>query len=276
MARRLSFGWLKKPPSSPDGVMSLGDHLRELRYRVLFSLIFIVLGMIVIAIFYNPVYTFLAQPWLQAKEILSVTNPELSTQMVLSGVTTPLTLAMKICGVGGLILAAPIWLYQIWAYIVPALLAKEKRWALMFVGTALPLFLAGVAVGYWILPQGISVLMSFTPQSVPITNLIEIDKFLELMLQLMLVFGLGFLMPVVVVGANLVGVLKASALAKARLYVIFGTFVFGAAATPSTDPFSMLALAIPMSVLFLGAEVICHFNDKRKAKRLAAELVATS
>jgi len=257
-------------------VMSLGDHLRELRYRVLFSLIFIVLGMIVIAIFYNPVYTFLAQPWLQAKEILSVTNPELSTQMVLSGVTTPLTLAMKICGVGGLILAAPIWLYQIWAYIVPALLAKEKRWALMFVGTALPLFLAGVAVGYWILPQGISVLMSFTPQSVPITNLIEIDKFLELMLQLMLVFGLGFLMPVVVVGANLVGVLKASALAKARLYVIFGTFVFGAAATPSTDPFSMLALAIPMSVLFLGAEVICHFNDKRKAKRLAAELVATS
>ena len=71
----------------------------------------------------------------------------------------------------------------------------------MFVGTALPLFLAGVAVGYLILPQGISVLMSFTPESVPITNLIEIDKFLELMLQLMVVFGLGFLMPVVVVGA---------------------------------------------------------------------------
>ena len=76
--------------------MSLGDHLRELRYRVLFSMVFIVVGMIVIAIFYNPVYTFLAQPWLQAKEILSTTNPELSTQMVLSGVTTPLTLAMKI------------------------------------------------------------------------------------------------------------------------------------------------------------------------------------
>ena len=261
---------------SPDGVMSLGDHLRELRYRVLFSLVFVVLGLIVIAVVYNQVYTFLAQPWLQARDILSVTNPELSTQMVLSGVTTPLTLALKICAVGGLILASPIWLYQIWAYIVPALLAQEKRWALIFVGTALPLFLAGVAVGYWILPQGISVLMSFTPQSVPITNLIEIDKFLELMLQLMLVFGLGFLMPVVVVGANLVGVLKAAQLAKARLYVIFGTFVFGAAATPSTDPFSMLALAIPMTLLFLAAEVICHLHDKRKAKRLAAELVAST
>jgi sec-independent protein translocase protein TatC len=256
--------------------MSLGDHLRELRYRVLFSMVFIVVGMIVIAIFYNQVYGFMTQPWLQAKEILSTTNPELSTQMVLSGVTTPLTLAMKICGVGGLIIASPIWLYQIWAYIVPALLSHEKRWALMFVATALPLFLAGVAVGYLILPQGISVLMSFTPESVPITNLIEIDKFLELMLQLMLVFGLGFLMPVVVVGANLVGVLKAQQLKKARLYVIFGTFVFGAAATPSTDPFSMLALAVPMSLLFLGAEFICHVNDKRKAKRLADELVASS
>jgi sec-independent protein translocase protein TatC len=254
--------------------MSLGDHLRELRYRVLFSLIWIVLGMIVVAVFYNQAYTFLAQPWLQARDILSQTNPELSTQMVLSGVTSPLSLALKICGVGGLVLASPIWLYQIWAYIVPALLAKEKRWALIFLSVALPLFLAGVTVGYLVLPQGISVLMSFTPQSVPITNLIEIDKFLELMLQLMVVFGLGFLMPVVVVGANLVGVLKATQLAKARTYVIFGTFVFGAAATPSTDPFSMLALAIPMSLLFVLAEVICRFNDKRRARRAAAELAA--
>ena len=255
--------------------MSLGDHLRELRYRVIFSLIWVVLGMIVIAVFYNEVYGFLTQPWLYAKDILSETNPELSTQMVLSGVTTPLSLALKICGVGGLILASPIWLYQVWAYIVPALLAKEKRWALTFLAAALPLFLAGVTVGYLVLPQGISVLMSFTPDSVPITNLIEIDKFLDLMLQLMLVFGLGFLMPVVVVGANLVGVVKAKQLAKARTYVIFGTFVFGAAATPSTDPFSMLALAIPMSLLFLGAEIICRFNDKRRARRATAEL-ATS
>ncbi|HMQ39393.1 MAG TPA: twin-arginine translocase subunit TatC, partial [Micropruina sp.] len=148
--------------------MSLGDHLRELRYRVLFSLVWIVLGMIVVAVFYNQAYVFLAQPWLQARDILSETNPELSTQMVLSGVTSPLSLALKICGVGGLVLASPIWLYQIWAYIVPALLAKEKRWALIFLSVALPLFLAGVAVGYLVLPQGISVLMSFTPQSVPI------------------------------------------------------------------------------------------------------------
>ncbi|QLQ17255.1 MAG: twin-arginine translocase subunit TatC [Micropruina sp.] len=251
--------------------MSLADHLRELRYRVVFSLVVIVLGMVAVAFFYNDVYTFLLRPWLQAVEILKVTNPNINTQAVLTGVTTPLILAMKICAVGGLVLTSPIWLYQVWAFIVPALLAKEKKWALMFLAAAIPLFLAGVAVGYVVLPQGISVMMAFTPQSVPVTNLLDINAFLELMLQLMVVFGLGFLMPVVVVMANLVGVLKARQLAKARTYVIFGTFVFGAAATPSTDPFSMLALAVPMSLLFVAAEVICHLHDKRKAKRLALE-----
>lgn len=273
MAGRFSLAWLKPPPVSPDGVMSLADHLRELRYRVVLSVIVIVLGMIGVAFFYNDVYTFLLRPWLQAVEILKVTNPNINTQAVLTGVTTPLILAMKICAVAGLVVTSPIWLYQVWAYIVPALLAREKKWALMFLGAAIPLFLLGVAVGYVVLPQGISVMMAFTPQSVPVTNLLDINAFLELMLQLMVVFGLGFLMPVVVVMANLVGVLKASQLAKARTYVIFGTFVFGAAATPSTDPFSMLALAVPMSLLFVAAEVICHVNDKRKAKRLALEAV---
>lgn len=250
--------------------MSLGDHLRELRYRVIFSAVFVVLGMIFVAFFYNPVYLFLAQPWLQAAEILSTQYPEVKTQMVLSGVTAPLMLALKICALGGLVVTSPVWLFQLWAYIVPALLAKEKRYALLFLGAAIPLFLAGVAVGYVVLPQGISVMVAFTPQSIPITNLVEIDKFLELMLQLMLVFGIGFLMPVVVVGANLVGVVKATQLAKARTYVIFGTFVFAAGATPSTDPFSMLALAIPMSLLFVAAEVICRINDRRKERRLVA------
>lgn len=251
--------------------MSLADHLRELRYRVIFSLVAIILGMLVVAFVYTPVYTFLLQPWIQAVEILKVTNPTLDTRAVLTGVTTPLVLAMKICAVGGLVISSPLWLYQVWAFIVPALLAKEKRLASLFLAAAIPLYCFGVLVGYVIMPQGISVMMAFTPSSIPVTNLLDVNGFLELMLQLMVVFGLGFLLPVVVVGANLVGVLKAKSLAKARTYVIFGTFVFGAAATPSTDPFSMCALAIPMSLLFLGAEVICHVNDRRKARLLAAE-----
>ncbi|MBK8459353.1 MAG: twin-arginine translocase subunit TatC [Micropruina sp.] len=252
--------------------MSLGDHLRELRYRVIVSSLAIVAMTIVVAFFYNPVYTFMLSPWVQAVEVLKVTNPNIDTQAVITGVATPLMLAIKICAMGGLVLSSPFWLYQFWAYIVPALLAREKKWALLFLAAAVPLFGSGVAVGYVILPQAISVMMAFTPQSVPVLNLLEINQFLELMLQLMVIFGLGFLMPVVVVGLNLAGVVKATQLAKARIYVIFGTFVFGAAATPSTDPFSMLALAIPMTILFLLAEVICRFNDRRKLRKQRMEL----
>ncbi len=136
---------------------------------------------------------------------------------------------------------------------------RSASWALRFRCSC-----SVLVIGYYILPQGIAVMLAFTPASV--TNLLEINDFLKLTLQLMVVFGLGFLMPVVIVGANLMGVVKAQQLAKARTYVIFGTFVFGAAATPSSDPFSMLALALPMTVLFLIAEVICHFHDRRVAR----------
>ncbi len=184
--------------------------------------------------------------------MLKASNPNLTASTVISGVGTPIMLALQVCVVAGLILASPIWLYQLWAFIVPALMANEKKYAMYFLGAAIPLFLFGVAVGYLIMPQGISVMLSFTPSSIPITNLLEVNDFLKLQLQLMVIFGLGFLMPVVVVGINLIGLVSSAQLAKARTFVIFGTFVFGAAATPSTDPFSMLALALPMSLLYVA------------------------
>src|SRR5699024_11215846 len=117
---------------------------------------------------------------------------------------------------------------------------------------------------------GISVMPALTPDSVPILSLLEVDRFLDLTLQLMVVFGLGFLMPVVGVGLNLIGVVSAAQLAQARTYVIFGTFVFGAAATPSTDPFSMLSLALPMALLYLIAEAIARVHDRRQLAAAAA------
>jgi sec-independent protein translocase protein TatC len=251
--------------------MSLADHLRELRYRVIVAAGAIIAASILAAVFYNQLYLVLMRPYLQAVEMLKESNPNLDTSAVISGVGTPLALALQICLVAGLVLSSPFWLYQLWSYIVPALLAKEKKYALIFIAVALPLFLLGVLVGYYILPQGISVLLAFTPSSVPVTNLLAIDEFLKFTLQLMVVFGLGFLMPVVVVGLNLMGVVSAKQLGKARTYVIFGTFLFGAAATPSTDPFSMLALALPMTLLYLAAESIARINDRRRAKAQLAE-----
>lgn len=270
MARRLSLGWLKPPKVPADGVMSLADHLRELRYRITLSAVTILAVMIGCAFFYAQIMDFMLQPWAAAVRIVKSTNPSLNLQSVLSGVTSPLILILQVIAIAGLVFTAPVWLYQLWAYIRPALLAKEKRYALAFIGVATPLFLAGVALGYWILPQATAIMIGFTPDKID-TNLVEVDKFLTLMIQLMIIFGVGFLMPVVVVALNMVGVISARALKKARSAVIFGCFVFAAAATPGGDPFSMIALAIPMALLFIGAEFVCRGNDKRREKRLRAQ-----
>jgi sec-independent protein translocase protein TatC len=129
------------------------------------------------------------------------------------------------------------------------------------------LFAGGVLVAYVVLPKAIAVLLNFTQSGV--TNLQDINLYLSFLLRLMVVFGIAFLIPLLVVMLNFLGVVKAAQLRKYRTYVIFGTFVFGAVATPSTDPFSMLALAVPMTLLFLAAEVVTHIHDRRAARRLA-------
>lgn len=266
---RLSLGWLKPPKVPADGVMSLGDHLREFRYRVVVAAIAIIIGMIGCTIFYERIFEFMMQPWLLAREIMKRASPDLTVQAVLSGVTSPLFLVLRVILQASLILTSPIWLYQVWAYIRPALLKHEKRYAVLFLLVGVPLFLVGCVMGYVVLPQAVAVMMAFTPSQVPIVNLIEVDTFLVLMMQLMLIFGIGFLLPLVVVALNLVGVVKATTLKKARGGVIFGCFVFAAAATPGGDPFSMVALATPMALLFMGAEAVCAVNDRRRAKRVA-------
>jgi sec-independent protein translocase protein TatC len=264
---RLSLAWLKPPPTPPDGSMTLFEHLRELRYRLVIAVGAILIGMIASAVFYPQLFDVLRHPYDVAIAQLKAKNPDQVTDLVNIGLASPFTLMLKVCLVSGLVLTSPIWLYQLWAFIVPGLLAKEKKWALIFIGTATPLFVAGVVVGYTIMPQGIAVLLGFTQDGV--ANLQNINDFLSFMLRLMVVFGIAFLIPLIVLMLNIVGVVKASQLSKARIYVIFGTFVFGAIATPSTDPFSMLALAVPMAGLFMVAEGLAHILDRRKASRAA-------
>jgi sec-independent protein translocase protein TatC len=273
---RFSLKWLKPPPLPPDGSMTLFEHLRELRYRLVVASLAIILATILAAFFYDPLLNLLTAPYQRGIDDLKASNPEAVTELVNNNLTSPLKLAVQVCLVAGLVLSGPVWLYQLWAFIVPGLLAKEKKWALIFIGLASPLFAAGVATAYYVLPKAIAVLLSFTAEGV--TNLQDINLFLSFMLRLMVVFGIAYLIPLLVLMLNIVGVIKASQLAKYRTLVIFGTFVFGAVATPSTDPFSMLALALPMTLLFLAAEAIAHVLDRRKARRVRAsgdELLAS-
>jgi sec-independent protein translocase protein TatC len=273
---RFSLKWLKPPPIPPDGSMTLFEHLRELRYRLIVASLAIVVATSLSAFFYKYLLKLLTRPYYAGIQDLKDSNPDAVTQLVNIDLTSPLRLAIQVCLVAGLVISGPVWLYQLWAFIVPGLLAKEKKWAIIFIGSASPLFALGVLTAYVILPKAISVLLGFTVAGV--SNLQDINTFLSFMLRLMVVFGIAYLVPLLVLMLNIVGVVKAKQLSKYRTLVVFGCFVFGAVATPTTDPFSMLALALPMTVLFLATEVIAHGIDRRKAKRLAAsgdELLVT-
>jgi len=267
--RRLSLAWLKPPPMPPDGNMTLFEHLRELRYRlVMMAIAVLVTAIICIVLYSRPfggLYGLLTNPYLDAMASLQLQNPETSSKLVTNGLAAGFTFGAKLVAVSAIILASPVILYQLWAFIMPGLLAKEKKWALIFVSAATPLFLAGVAIGYTVMPKAIYVLVAFNPKGVE--NLIDLQTFLSFMLRLMVVFGIAFLIPLAVLLLNQLGVIPAKYLTKFRVFIIFGCFVFGAVATPSTDPVSMLALAAPMTVLFLVCEFLATMNDRRRAKR---------
>ncbi|MDO5285474.1 MAG: twin-arginine translocase subunit TatC [Actinomycetia bacterium] len=273
-AVRRTWSALKPPPSTPDGTMSLYDHLRELRYRVIVSGLAVLVTTIVAAFFYTQLIAVVRSPWEQAVIDYQAANPGASTLLVNKDVVSPFMLALQVSAVAGLITACPVWLWQLWRFVVPALLENERRYAISFIGAAVPLFLAGCALGYVVLPKGIAVMLEFTVQGV--TNMQDVQDFLKLELLLILMFGLSFLLPVVLVMVNLAGVVTGEQLGKARTVAIFLCFVFGAVATPSTDPFSMIALSLPMALMYLIAELICRRHDKRRAKRLAADEMSVS
>lgn len=258
-------GWLKPVRSdSPDGTMALVDHLRELRYRVIMSFLAFLVIAIVALVIENTTHwlsTFAIQPLNEAIDAYKQKYPDQEVLLTTEGVMGPFTLQMKIAAVAALIASCPVWMWHLWAFIMPGLLANEKKYALRFLGAAIPLFLAGVAVGYLVMPKGFAVMLGFNPPGA--TNINDMSKYLSFELQMLLVFGLSFLLPVVLVGLNLMGIVRARTLSKVRTVAIFACFIFAALATPSTDPLSMLALSAPMAIMYLIAEAICHINDRR-------------
>jgi sec-independent protein translocase protein TatC len=245
----------------PDGRMALSDHLRELRARIIRSTVVLVLAVIVMFHFYNDLYQLVVDPYNKAAKQI---DPSVKTEAVINGLTGGLMFQLKLCGIAGLLASSPYWLYQIWAFILPGLHPNERKWSRIFAAIAGPLFLAGVVVGYYVLPKAIAVLIGFTPDG--LKNLVEFQDFFSFISRMLLIFGIAFEIPLFVVMLNLAGVVSGRALGKYRPWIIIGTFVFAAVGTPSTDPFSMLFLAIPMLVLFLVAEVIARLADRARGR----------
>lgn len=250
------------PPPS-DGTMPLLEHLRELRSRLFKAVLAIVVAAIGSAVFYDELFDLLANPFFDTVERLEEER-ELNAELTINDVAGPFILQLKISLVAGLVIASPVWLWQLWAFIVPGLHRQERKWSLLFAAIAGPMFMAGALLGYYVLPKGIGILLDFTP--VDVSNFIELDRYLNFILRMLLVFGVAFEIPLFVILLNLAGIVSGRALGKARPWIILGTFVFAAVATPSTDPISMLFLATPMTLLFLIAEVIARLVDRRRRR----------
>src|ERR1700712_3267791 len=246
--------------------MSLGDHFRELRARVMRIALYLVVATIVALFFYDQLFQLILDPYNQARVSLGQTT---QTEAVITGVGTPLMLQLKMSGIAALVVTSPLWLLEIWGFIVPGLHRHEKRWSRIFALTAGPLFLVGVALGYYVLPKGIATLISFTPKGV--VQLTEFGDFFTFITRMLLVFGVAFEIPLFVIMLNLAGVVSGKALGRYRPWIIIGVFVFAAVATPSTDPYSMLMLAVPMLVLVIASELIARLLDKRKGQRAPEE-----
>ncbi len=256
--------------------MPLADHLRELRNRLAKAMLAIVVVTVVAAFFYNDIINFLTKPILDsvgcgktfeeiAGQLKSGDATNKCASITINGLLAPFTLALQVSLMAGIVFASPVWLYQLWAFIAPGLHNHERKYAYAFVGMGAPLFIGGGYFAYMVLPTTAKVLIDFTPGGV--SNLLPLDDLLQLVTRMVVVFGLSFELPLLLVFLNLTGMVTGKRMLGWWRAMIIGITVFAAVATPSTDPISMLALAGPIWILYFGATAFSLLNDRRRRRR---------
>jgi len=255
----------RRPAPAPGGTMTLVEHLAELRSRLFKAVLAIAVGTVVGWILYPQVLDLLTDPYETGIAPL-LRERGLESSLVITGVGGALQFQLKISFIVGLVLASPVWFWQLWAFVLPAMHKHEKKWAVLLTGTGVPLFLAGVLLGYLVLPKGIEVLLGFVPADWE--SLLTGAEYLDFVTRMLLVFGLAAEIPLVVILLNRIGAVSHRALVRARPWIVIAIFVFSAVATPTTDPVTMVLLAAPMTVLYFVAETITLFTDRRRARGL--------
>lgn len=263
---KLPFKSAKPTLQGPEDRMTLTQHLAELRVRIIRSMLAVVLGIIVILAFYDPVLRFLLRPY---NDLCEERGPDFCVAVLQSlGPLEAFSTRLSISTYGGILLALPVLLWQIWRFIVPALHAKEKRYAIPFVASSVLLFALGALVAYWTLDKALEFLISWGGEEVKAN--FQVSKYVSLVGLMVAAFGIAFEFPVLLVFLQLVGVLTPQTLAKGWRYAILVIFVIAAVITPSGDPYSMMALAGPMSLFYLISILIGLMFQKRKRQREAA------
>jgi sec-independent protein translocase protein TatC len=252
--------------TNPDARMPLIEHIRELRDRVVKVAVALTIGSIIGWFVYNHVWHFIEEPFCR----LPATSRAIPGQhthgcsLYVTGIFDAFFLRLQISIAVGAVVSSPVWLYQFWAFIAPGLYKRERRWAYLFVGTAVPLFAIGSTIAYFAMTRGLHFLLSMVPAGV--TPLITISTYLSYAGAMLIIFGIAFEMPLVFVLLNMAGVLTHARFRKWRRMIIFLVFAFAAVFTPSPDPISMLLLALPCVFLVELSEVFAWANDRRRSR----------
>ena len=247
--------------------MSLGQHLIELRKRLMIAALARVVGMVVAFIITDPIIRLITIPIADVAAMRGETD---KVEVMFTTITGPFDLRIRIAFATGLLISAPVWLWQIWAFIMPGLTRKEVGYTAGFVGAAVPLFFAGTTVGWLVLPHVVEIMATFAPDQTSLFY--DATYYYDFVFKFLLVVGVSFVLPVFLVALNVAGVISGRGILKGWRVAVLVATLFAAVATPAADAVSMLMLAGILVVLFFAAAGVSLLFDRRKSKRDAALL----
>lgn len=246
-----------------DGSMTLIEHLRELRTRLFRASLGLLIGFIIGFAISKRVMDVMDNPYCQLDAAKDPATGD--CRLLQLGPADVLLLQLRISLWLGLILAGPVWLYQLWAFIAPGLHRHERRYAYAFAAIAAPLFAAGGFLAFFVVHTGLEFLLNIGPENVQTT--LEVGRYFSFVTNLILIFGVAFEFPLIILMLNFVGLASAKRLLSWWRIAIFAFFAFSAIATPTPDPFGMTALALCLCVLYFAAVGVAFINDRRKRRR---------
>ena len=255
---------------NPEARMSIGDHLRELRQRLFVSAAGVMVMTVVGYLVYERAFALITRPIEQANA--KGAHLTLNFDTILASFDMKLEVSIWL----GILFSSPLWMYEFWAFVGPGMTRKEKAYTWAYGVVGLLLFSAGAALGMWIMPHAVAILTSFIPSG-PTAGLINAGVYLSFVMRLVLVFGIAFLLPELLVALNMLGLMKGSTMLKGWRWAVVAIFTFMAFANPLPDPWSMIFMALPVTGLYFLACFISITHDKRVEKKRAeldAELEA--
>lgn len=240
--------------------MSLGAHFKELRNRLTIAAIAVAAAAVVGWFFYDPIIEFISAPVTSARDAEGR-----QIQLNFDNITGAFAMQMKVAIFAGILIASPIWIFQAWAFLVPGLTKKERRITLSYFFVSVPLFILGAGMAAFTFPRLYAILIEFAPPG--FSNIQNANDYLSTALFFCLAFGLAFLLPVVLVALNQIGILPARAMLRSWRITLFLILVFSAFMTPDPSAFSMILMALPIFLLFWGAVGVSFYLERRRRKR---------